>query len=205
MAKYTLNYFQLPGRVEPIRLMFHAAGVEFTDNRLSVEEWASSKSDASRFPLHRMPTLEVGGKIYCQSMAIVRFVARELGFYGNNATDQLMIDQLCETVLEMFMQLSSIPYDLEPDVRKAKLEEFFASDKYNLPMGFLTKMLKENQNGEGFFVGDKLSLADFQITGILILLKDIRDIKDEYPEIYALYQRVLNLEKIKKYMDSQKK
>ena len=65
-----------------------------------------------------MPTLEVEGKIYCQSSAIARFVARELGFYGNNAMDQLMIDQLCETVLEMFMAMSSIRYEfVDPDVQ----------------------------------------------------------------------------------------
>lgn len=43
--KYILNYFNTPGRAEAVRLMFHAAGVEFTDNRMSGEEWQKSKSD----------------------------------------------------------------------------------------------------------------------------------------------------------------
>ena len=48
--KYTLTYFDTPGRAEVTRLMFVAAGVEFTDRRLSREEWAQQKNDtASKF------------------------------------------------------------------------------------------------------------------------------------------------------------
>lgn len=43
--KYTLNYFDLAARGEPIRLMFHAAGVEFNDNRISFADWGSFKAD----------------------------------------------------------------------------------------------------------------------------------------------------------------
>ena len=45
MVKYTLNYFQAAGRGETIRLMFHAAGVEFNDNRMSKEQWIENKPD----------------------------------------------------------------------------------------------------------------------------------------------------------------
>lgn len=49
--KYILNYFDTPGRGEAIRLMFHAAGVEFTDNRLDYNEWTKSKSDGKLMQL----------------------------------------------------------------------------------------------------------------------------------------------------------
>ena len=45
MVKYTLNYFDTAGRGETIRLMFHAAGAEFIDNRMNKEQWAENKSD----------------------------------------------------------------------------------------------------------------------------------------------------------------
>lgn len=44
--KYILNYFDLPGRAEAVRIMFHAAGVEFTDNRLDRLEWNKQKFDS---------------------------------------------------------------------------------------------------------------------------------------------------------------
>lgn len=42
---YKLTYFEGGrGRAEPSRMMFHLAGVEFTDERLSLEEWIQGKS-----------------------------------------------------------------------------------------------------------------------------------------------------------------
>ena len=45
MVKYTLNYFSFAGRAETVRLLFHAAGVEFTDNRMTLEQWQENKPD----------------------------------------------------------------------------------------------------------------------------------------------------------------
>lgn len=44
MPRYVLTYFNVRGRAEPIRLLFHAAGVEFEDKRLTSEEWAVMKT-----------------------------------------------------------------------------------------------------------------------------------------------------------------
>ena len=44
--KYILNYFQIAGRAEVARLMFHVAGVEFEDNQMTFPEWATAKSDS---------------------------------------------------------------------------------------------------------------------------------------------------------------
>jgi len=49
--KYILNYFDSrAGRGEVVRLMFHAAGVEFrvefTDNRMDKETWQKNKPDS---------------------------------------------------------------------------------------------------------------------------------------------------------------
>ena len=46
MTKYVLNYFNTAGRGETARLMFALAGVEFTDNLITGEEWAEIKNDS---------------------------------------------------------------------------------------------------------------------------------------------------------------
>ena len=46
MVKYTLNYFDAAGRGETVRLLFHAVGVEFTDNRMTSEQWKENKPDS---------------------------------------------------------------------------------------------------------------------------------------------------------------
>lgn len=48
-----------------------------------------------------MPTLQVDDQVICQSNAIARYVAREYGFYGDNACEKAMIDQICETLMDI--------------------------------------------------------------------------------------------------------
>ena len=45
MAKYKLTYFDIDGgRAEPIRIAFHAAGIEFEDHRISFDEFSEMRS-----------------------------------------------------------------------------------------------------------------------------------------------------------------
>ena len=43
MPKYVLHYFNARGRAEIARMLFAAAGVEYTDNRYNMEEWLKLK------------------------------------------------------------------------------------------------------------------------------------------------------------------
>ena len=45
MARYKLTYYNAKAIAEPIRFLFHYAGVEFEDNRLDAENgnWSSLK------------------------------------------------------------------------------------------------------------------------------------------------------------------
>ena len=71
MAEFKLNYFNLRARGELIRMIFAAAGQEFTDNRIEFPDWPALKPNT---PFGQLPYLEIteGGKTtaICQSMAI---------------------------------------------------------------------------------------------------------------------------------------
>ena len=43
MGKYTLIYFDVRGRGEIPRLLFHAAGVDFEDQRIDLGEWGNMR------------------------------------------------------------------------------------------------------------------------------------------------------------------
>lgn len=47
---YKLTYFNIAARGEPARLIFVAAGVKFTDNRVKMEDWPALKA-SKKVPL----------------------------------------------------------------------------------------------------------------------------------------------------------
>ncbi|KER31485.1 hypothetical protein T265_02259 [Opisthorchis viverrini] len=78
--KYKLYYFNFRARGEVIRMVLHAAGVPFDDERIPADDWAKRKSEV---PGGRMPVLQVfepdtpdKPKNYVESMAIARMLAR---------------------------------------------------------------------------------------------------------------------------------
>merc|ERR1712142_287401 len=202
MSKYILNYFPVTGRAEPARLMFHFTGVPFTDNQIPPSEWSQVKTDVKRFPLSQLPTLEVDDDVICQSGAINRFVARQLGCYGSNELEGAEIDQVVETLDELKEGYGKIKFNpaLEETDKAKQLKEFFNTDRTKLLLGFITSKLSEKE-GE-FLLGEKPSFADlvyFTSHEYLVAVKE--DFEDDYPELTKLHRSVAGVESIKTYLD----
>ncbi|KAK3749224.1 hypothetical protein QZH41_009337, partial [Actinostola sp. cb2023] len=101
MPEFKLHYFNSRGRAEPARLCFAAAGVKYEDIRYTHEEWPQKKKDGNISPLGYLPVLEVDGKKLCESMAIMKYVARECGL---TPSDNFEIAQ-CDMIVDMMADL----------------------------------------------------------------------------------------------------
>ena len=55
-----------------------------------------------------MPTLQVDGRIICQSTAIYRYLANEFGLYGSSNLDKATADLVGETIEEMLVEIKKI-------------------------------------------------------------------------------------------------
>ena len=61
--KVELIYFDLQGRATQARIMLKMAGIEFTDTRLSKEEFGEMKSSFEESALGQLPVLKVNDKV----------------------------------------------------------------------------------------------------------------------------------------------
>jgi len=72
MHKVEFVYFDGPGRGNLTRLLLKAGDVDFTDTRISQEDWPSVKNDPNSLPSQcfgSMPVLKHGEMLIAQSMA----------------------------------------------------------------------------------------------------------------------------------------
>lgn len=61
--KVELIYFDLQGRATQTRIMLKMAGIEFTDTRLSKEEFLEKKPSFEESALGQLPILKVNDKV----------------------------------------------------------------------------------------------------------------------------------------------
>ena len=79
MTNYKLTYFDFDGgRAEPLRIAFHAAGVEFEDDRISFPEFGEMRGN---WRFNAVPVLEIDGTVVTQSNAMNRYVGKMGGLY----------------------------------------------------------------------------------------------------------------------------
>ena len=91
-----LVYFNIEGAAEKARLAFVLAGIEFTDERLSMPspDWPALKAT---LPNGQLPVLYIGDKVMCQSGAMCRYAARK----GDGSLYPVANEELCLKIEEL--------------------------------------------------------------------------------------------------------
>ena len=88
MPNYKLTYFDFDGgRGEPIRIAFHAAGIDFEDYRLSFPEFGEMRRNI-RF--NAVPVLEIDGAEVTQSNGLSRYIGKLAGLYPEDDLQALV-------------------------------------------------------------------------------------------------------------------
>jgi len=156
MPSYKLTYFDFDGgRAEPIRIAFHAAGIEFEDHRISFQEFGEMRKST---PFNAVPVLEIDGATITQTNAIGRYVGKMAGLYPEDDMQALY----CDEVTSAFEDISHHvvhTFGLEGDELKAAREK--------LVDGWLTTFLSGldrllARGGGEFFADNRLTMADLK-------------------------------------------
>lgn len=157
MPDYKLTYFDIDGgRGEPIRIAFHAAGVDFEDHRISFQEFMQTRGE---MPFTCAPVLEVDGVAVTQSNAMLRYVGKLAGLYPEDSLQALYCDEAMDAVEDLLHHI----------VRTLMLEgEALKHARDELREGWLTTFVKGyeqllERGGGRYFADNRLTVADLKV------------------------------------------
>ncbi|XP_070545483.1 S-crystallin 4-like [Ptychodera flava] len=208
MPTYKLKYFKERGLVEPSRLVFAAAGVEYEDIRFDREQWQSEKESApEKYPFGQMPVLEVDGEVISESKAIARYLANDFGLAGKSNLDKAKVDMVVDALQDIANGLIEMWFGKD-EAQKAEAKEKCLTKTIPTIFSALEKLLTSNNGGDGFFVGDSLTLADLAFIAHtdyhVDQLKEAATLS-AFPKLTALRERVLEQPNIKKWIAARPK
>ncbi|XP_014472024.1 PREDICTED: uncharacterized protein LOC106743045 [Dinoponera quadriceps] len=199
MPTYKLTYFNLTALGEPIRYMLHYCDIPFEDIRIEIDDWLKHKAD---MPLGQVPILEIDGKVYHQSRAISRYLAKKNNLYSSDEFEAMEIDAMVDSIDDLRHAVATFYWNKDP-VFKEKLKEI-AFEK--LPF-YLDKFEEQVKKNDGHFVRGKLSWADFVFaaySGYLNVLLG-EDMNKDHPELKKLVEKVNALPNVKAYLEKRPK
>jgi len=197
-----LIYFNFGGRAEAIRLALFVGEVEFEDVRITEEEFRQRKAEG-KYPFGSVPVLEVDGVVYAQSVGILRFVGRLGGLYPEEPLAGLAIDQIVGGVEDMIV--ATVPYLFAPETDKPLMKEKLEKDVYPRFFSAFEKLL--HADGEGFFYGKHLTIADLAVYPVLQWITTSivdKESLDPYPLLKALFATIEGHEKVKDYYEHER-
>ena len=154
-----LVYFGIRGRAQSIRLMLHAKGVEFEDERLTFEQWGPIKAAGTYGEGVQMPVyINDDGKIHHQSMAILKMLAHEHGYMPETASQQYEADWFYATIVDTAENKPEFYAMIKDDADEEAQDKAIA-----IIRNFTQKVDAHLADGRAHVAGDKITHADFEL------------------------------------------
>ncbi|XP_074166754.1 glutathione S-transferase A4-like isoform X2 [Sminthopsis crassicaudata] len=135
--KPKLYYFNGRGRMESIRWLLAAAGVEFEEVILETREQYLKLQEDGYLLFHQVPLVEIDGMKLTQTRAILSYLAAKYNLYGKDLKETALINMYTDGTLDL-MILIALSYfkpaeqrekDIELIVEKAKSRYFTVFEK----------------------------------------------------------------------------
>nr|AAB63382.1 28 kDa glutathione-S transferase [Paragonimus westermani] len=158
--KYKLTYFNARGRAELIRMVLHAAELEFEDHRIEMSDWPAIKPT---IPGGQLPILDVttkSGESDKMDESRKAWKSRKHQMMGTNDDEYYEIERAFSQCADIYRDLFTIFRAKEDE--KGKLIKEFSEGTGPRIMSVISKHLGSLTNWS-VVVGDKPTLADFCI------------------------------------------
>uniref|UniRef100_A0A6G1SAB0 glutathione transferase n=1 Tax=Aceria tosichella TaxID=561515 RepID=A0A6G1SAB0_9ACAR len=192
--KYKLHYFDVTALGEPIRFLLSYGNLDWEDIRYDDAKWAAAKAT---MPFGQMPVLDIDGKMFAQSTAISRYLAKQVGLFGKDDLENMAIDMAVDTFHDFRQKIGGWFYDPIPESKAAK--EGPLKEQIPFYLEKFEKMVKENG---GYLVNGKLTWGDIYFVAPLKYFKGIAgfDFLEKYPGLQELVKKVESIPQIAAYI-----
>ncbi|NXH16809.1 GSTA3 transferase, partial [Bucco capensis] len=196
-GKPRLTYFNGRGRMEPVRWLLAAAGVEFEETFLETHEQYEKLIKDGVLMFQQVPLVEIDGMKMVQTRAILSYIAGKYNLYGKDLKERALIDMYVEGITDLMQMILMFPFS--PPETKEKNLDLIKERATNRYFPVFEKVLK--QHGQDFLVGNKFSWADVQlIEAILAVEEKIPVVLLGFPQLQAFKNRMRNMPTIKKFL-----
>lgn len=196
-GKPRLHYFNGRGRMESIRWLLAAAGVEFEEKFIETPEDLDKLRNDGSLMFQQVPMVEIDGMKLVQSRAILNYIATKYNLYGRDIKERALIDMYTEGMAdlgEMILHLPLCP-PAEKDAKISLIKEK-TTNRYFLAF---EKVLKSH--GQDYLVGNRLSKADILLVELLYSVEELDpSLLAKFPLLKGLRTRISNLPTVKKFL-----
>ncbi|XP_037699234.1 glutathione S-transferase A1-like [Choloepus didactylus] len=196
-GKPMLHYFNGRGRMESIRWLLAAAGVEFEEKFIETAEDLEKLKNSGNLMFRQVPMVEIDGMNLVQTRAILNYISSKYNLYGKDTKERALIDMYVEGVADWSEMLLVLPL-CPPEQKDGKIA-LIKEKTTNCYLPAFEKVLKSH--GQDYLVGNKLSRADIQLVELLYYVEEFdASLLAGFPLVKALKTRISNLPTVKKFL-----
>lgn len=157
---FKVHYFGGYGAAESIRMLLAHAKQPYEDVEYNPEILAEGKKSGI-LEFKQVPVLEVDGKYYAQSHAILRLLGRKFNYYPTDALQAYLVDSLLDSFKDVGSAYGKAAWCQNEEEKKALFAAYYETTFPNW-CAVIEKRLKENSS-QKHIVGDTQTIADFAL------------------------------------------
>ncbi|XP_054847356.1 glutathione S-transferase-like [Eublepharis macularius] len=196
-GKPRLHYFNGRGRMETIRWLLAAAGVEYEEQFIkSKEDLEKLKKDGDLL-FQQVPMVEIDGMKMVQTRAILNYIAAKYNLCGKDLKEKALMDMYIEGIMDLGEMILMHP--MKPADAKEKDLALIIERATTRYFPVFEKVFKDH--GQDYLVGNKFSRADVQLLELILITEELKpDILSKFPLLKAYKGRISNIPTIKKFL-----
>ncbi|XP_067278490.1 glutathione S-transferase A1-like [Pseudorasbora parva] len=194
-GKVVLHYFNGRGKMESVRWLLAAAGVEFEEVVMTKKEHYDKLLKDGALMFQQVPLVEIDGMQLVQSRAIMNYISEKYKLCGKDLKERALIDMYTEGLIDLMELFMRSPF-MPPEEKQKQLSDIEqkAKERY-LPV------FEKGLANSNFLVGNQLSRADVHLLETSLMLQELfPTILATFPKIQAFQEKMKALPKISKFL-----